>query len=432
MCSKRNLTCCARNWSFLILVLAGCGGPQEDAELVFWAFGQEGERVQPLIERFEHEHPGIRVKVQAIPWLAAHEKLLTSYAGNTSPDVAQIGNTWIPEFTALEAIENLNGLVRQSGVLSDSSFFPGIWETNRMEGGIFGIPWYVDTRVLFYRKDILTRVGYPEGPKTWEQWSDASRKIKEQIGRDRYPIFFPTNEWNVPVILGMQIGADLLINENSNGGFTEAEFMSAFEFYISFFERDLSPVGIHQVSNVYQAFAEGYINMFITGPWNIGEFSRRIPQHQQHIWMTAPLPTPNESWPGLSQAGGSSLAIFRSSEKKSEAWKLIEFLSQPEIQLEFYRLTGDLPAATIAWEDSMLASNRYAKAFRTQLDHVHPFPKVPEWEQIVTKVQEHADIASRKILTVEETLEALNREVNVILEKRRWLLENRPEVPVTP
>jgi multiple sugar transport system substrate-binding protein len=48
--------------------------------------GQEGEQVRALLPEFERRHPGIRVRVQQIPWSAAHEKLLTAYAGDAMPD----------------------------------------------------------------------------------------------------------------------------------------------------------------------------------------------------------------------------------------------------------------------------------------------------------------------------------------------------------
>ena len=67
--------------------------------------GREGEVVRQLLPDFEREHPGIRVEVQQLPWTAAHQKLLTAFAGDALPDVAQLGNTWLPEFVALHAID---------------------------------------------------------------------------------------------------------------------------------------------------------------------------------------------------------------------------------------------------------------------------------------------------------------------------------------
>ena len=73
---------------------AGCASrPTGETRLRFWAMGNEGGQVPNLMPEFERRHPGVRVEVQAIPWTAAHEKLLTAYAGSSLPDVSQIGNT---------------------------------------------------------------------------------------------------------------------------------------------------------------------------------------------------------------------------------------------------------------------------------------------------------------------------------------------------
>jgi len=127
-----------------------------------------------LIER---EHPGVHVVVQQVPWSAAHEKLITAYVGKSTPDVSQLGNTWIPEFSALEAIEPLRPWLAKSAGLDSSAFFPCIWDTNVIDGEPYGVPWYVDTRVVFYRKDILRRAGYGTLPQSWEGWREAMRAV---------------------------------------------------------------------------------------------------------------------------------------------------------------------------------------------------------------------------------------------------------------
>ena len=47
---------------------------------------------------------GAPKSIQPLPWSAAHEKLLTSYAGSSLPDMGQIGNSWIAELTEIDAI----------------------------------------------------------------------------------------------------------------------------------------------------------------------------------------------------------------------------------------------------------------------------------------------------------------------------------------
>lgn len=407
----------------LIFFLAGCGTASDDTiELEFWGMGREGEVVQEMIHDFEREHPNIRVKVQQLPWTSAHEKLLTAYAGDALPDLCQLGNSWLPEFVALNALENLNAYVAQSAIVDTSDYFSGIWDTNVIDGGVYGIPWYVDTRLLFYRKDLVEKVGYETPPRTWAEWEDAMRRIKAEVGEENYAVLLPTNEYEQQVVFALQQDGTMLRDDNQYGNFESEDFRRAFQFYVDMFRNGWSPTKANtEISNIWQEFSKGYFSFFITGPWQIGEFKRRIPDSLQHTWMTAPMPGPGGL--GASTAGGSSLAMFESSEHKEAVWQLIEFLSTPERQVAFYELTGDLPARETAWEDSVLAANAYVQAFRTQLQHVKPTPKVPEWERIATRIREYSEAVVNDRMTVDAALAALNRDVDQMLEKRRWILE---------
>ncbi|HWA16723.1 MAG TPA: extracellular solute-binding protein, partial [Gemmatimonadales bacterium] len=220
-------------------LLLGCGAAADRDTVRFWAFGREGEVVQALVRDFERENPGIRVRVQQIPWTAAHEKLLTSHVGKASPDLAQLGNTWIPEMQTLGALEPLDSLVGAGG-LPDSSWYPGIVATNTVDRQLYGIPWYVDTRVLFYRADILKRAGYDTLPETWDGWRDAMRAIRKVQGTGRYAIFLPTNEWPPQAILGLQQGSPL-IDSTGHGAFRGEAFGRAFDFLLSLYRDSLAP-----------------------------------------------------------------------------------------------------------------------------------------------------------------------------------------------
>jgi multiple sugar transport system substrate-binding protein len=376
----RSLACEAA----IVLVLAGasCRGSGTGGETVrFWALGAEGESVEELVRAFEGENPGVHVVLQRIPWSAAHEKLLTAFVGGSTPDVAQIGNTWIPEFASLGAIESLDRWIAASSEIDSSGYFPGIWATNVLDGAVYGVPWYVDTRVLFYRKDILARAGYDVMPTTWKTWKEALESIQKQAGPGRYAIFLPVNEWTQPVIFGLQAGSPLLADRGTRGCFSEEPFRSAFRFYLDFFREGLTPAkGNNEIANVYQEFARGTFGMWISGPWILGELRHRLPPELQDTWGTAPLPGPDG--PGVSLAGGASLVLFRSSKHREESWRLVEFLSRPEIQARFYRLSGDLPARRDSWRDSSLAADPRLRAFEEQLTRTVPTPQVPEWEQI--------------------------------------------------
>jgi len=402
-----------------LALFSACRSNEEKSVVEFWAMGREGEAVQSLMPEFERRHPGLRVKVQQIPWSAAHEKLLTAYAGDAMPDVFQLGNTWIPEFAVLKAVDRL-------AVPEREDYFQGILETNEIEGQLYGLPWYVDTRLLFYRTDILAKAGFAAPPRSWTEWLAAMAAVKALPGEDRYALLLPMNEWQVPAILGLQMGAELLRDGARFGNFRSDAFRRSFRFYLDIFRQGYAPaVSEAQIANLYREFASGYFAMYITGPWNIGEFERRLPKALQDRWATAPMPAPDGNYPGVSLAGGASLAIARSSSRKDQARKLIEFLSEPEQQIAFYRLTGDLPSRRSAWRHPGLATATRVQAFKTQLERVVPTPKIPEWERIAGKIAHYAEKAVRGELTEEQALTALDQDVDGILEKRRWLLRKQ-------
>ena len=422
------------SWALLgsiTLLLLGCAGWSEKKEaeageterIELWGLGREGEVVAERLPEFERQNPGIRVTLQQIPWIAAHEKLLTSYAGDATPDLAQIGNTWIPEFVTIRALADLTPFARGSRTIDGHDDFPGIWATNVVDGVLYGIPWYVDTRVLFYRSDLLAAVGYPHAPRTWSEWLDAMTRIKSE-GKARFAILMPTNEFEPIEMLALSNGSTFLDEKGTHGAFQEPPFRDAFNFYVDIFHRGLAPVVSNtQVANLYQQFAQGDFAMHITGPWNVGEFKRRLPPQMNGKWGTAPLPARDASAPtGVSMAGGSSLVIFRASRHKAAARKLIEFLSQPAEQVRLFERTGDLPARRSAWATPSLASDPYFPAFKEQLERVKPFPKVAEWEQIATSIFQHGEAAVRRAVTPAAALSDLDRTANDILAKRRWVL----------
>jgi multiple sugar transport system substrate-binding protein len=405
------------------LCAAACA--REDARVLhFWAMGREGEVATELLAAFERENPGLRVRVEQLPWSAAHEKLLTAYAGDATPDIAQFGNTWLPEFVALDAVVPLDERLRASAQVDLADYDPGIVATNVLEGRQYGVPWYVDTRVLFYRRDLLSQVGFDAPPRDWDEWLRMQVALKQRGGLDRYAVLLPLNEYEQLTVLWLQQGEPMLRDGGRYGNFRSAGFTRALQFYLSMFERQLAPkVTSNEVANVWNEFARGYFSFFISGPWQMGELKRRLPPALQSSWMTASMPGPNG--PGASSAGGSSLAIFRRSQQKDSAWKLVEFLSRPAVQQEFYRLSGNLPARRSAWAAPMLANDPYARAFRDQLDRVRPLPQVPEWERIATELRLVMEKVVHGDIPAAQVPQEMDARADQILEKRRWMLDRK-------
>jgi len=428
MSSAASRPCTRRRWlktaaagAAAAIGLPACA-PHRAGTLRFWAMGREGEVVNELLRDFRTERPDIRVQVNRLPWSAAHEKLLTAFAGDATPDIAQLGNTWLPEFVALGALLPLDARIAASPDIVVPDYFEGIWATNRIDGHTYGLPWYIDTRLLFYRRDLLQQAGHERVADTWAAWKDQLRAVKRVVGPDKYALLLPLNEYDPLVALALQGGEPLLREGGRYGNFRGAGFRRTLDFYLSMYTDMLAPpASSNEIANVWNEFARGYFSFYITGPWNIGEFRRRLPAELQDAWATAPLPGPEG--PGASVAGGSSLAVFKRSQRPDEAWALVNYLSRPAVQQRFRALTGNLPPRRSAWEEPALRDDPPSQAFRTQLERVRPVPQVPEWERIATELRVLLEQVVHGDLKADAMPAEMDRRADRMLEKRRWMLK---------
>lgn len=401
----------------LLPMLGGCGARGGDG-LTVWAMGNEAAHLPALLDTLKLPASMPKISVQPLPWTAAHEKLLTGFAGGSLPAIGQVGNSWIAEMAAIGAIAPVPASAGH--LLSDQ--FPAVVDTNRITGETWAVPWYVDTRLQFYRKDLFARAGYAAPPLVWDEWKAALHKVKALAGPGNYAVLLPLNEFEQLLTIALSAGARLLRDNGSRGAFSDPAFKAALAFYKSLFDEKLAPVAsATQISNIWDEFAKGFFSIFTSGPWTIGDMKSRLAPAMQDKWGTAPNPGPQGI--GSAAPGGSSLVVFAGTERPDAAWEVVSRLLTPSAQLSFQRLTGDLPARRSVWAEAGLASDPIVAPFATQLERATALPKVPEWERIVTEMQIVAERMVRGEYSVDAAAKEIDRRADRLLEKRRWMLD---------
>ena len=80
--------------------------------------------------------------------------------------------------------------------------------------------------------------------------------------------------------------------------------------------------------------------------------------------------------------GGSNLVVFEDSENQDEAWKFIQWLSEPEVQVEWFKVATDLPSVESAWKDPALADDPHLSVIGEQLKSGNSPPQVTTWTQV--------------------------------------------------
>jgi multiple sugar transport system substrate-binding protein len=398
--------------------LAACGRAEAADTIRFWAMGNEASHVPTLFPGFARAHPGARVRLQALPWSAAHEKLLTGFAGESLPDVAQIGNTWLAELTAIGAIQPLPG--DADALVQDQ--FPAVLDTNRIDGRLMAVPWYVDTRLQYVRTDMVARAGYDALPTDWAGWKAALHAVKRVAGDGNFAILLPVNEFEQLLTFALQQPDPLLRDADTRGNFRSAGFKAALAFYVSLFAEKLAPLASStQIANVWNEFRRGFFSVYLSGPWTVGDLTTRLGPGFADQWATVAMPGP--SGPGASAPGGSSLVVFRDARDPAAAWALVRYLSDPQVQARFNAISGDLPARPSAWGRAGLDDDPRMRPFGQQLARARAVPKVPEWERIVSEMQLVAEQAVRGTLTVDAAAAEIDVRADRLLEKRRWMVE---------
>ncbi|WP_181482185.1 MULTISPECIES: sugar ABC transporter substrate-binding protein [Tepidibacillus] len=395
-------------------VLAGCSSssvPTDNNEKVtinVWGMGEEAKSLPKIAEEFKNQNPNIDVKVQAIPWDQAHDKLLTAVASKSGPDVVQMGTTWIPEFAFANALMDLKPYMNQYPEFNENNFYPGSVETAKYEDKVVGVPWYIDTRVLYYRTDLLKQVGYNEAPKTWDELKDAAKKLSQR-GNNKYGISIDTKEQSLAFMFARQNGSKLF-DENNKPLFNQKEFVGAVEYLNGFFKDGSAPIDLG--IDIVQAFrGDGILPMFISGPWMVKIINDQAPELKGK-WSTAVLPAKENN---MSVLGGSNLSVFQYTKNKDAALKFVAFMSKPETQLKWMEMTNSLPAAKEAWNDKALQDDPLYKTFGQQMENARSMPVIKQFEEIAQTFLSSFEKIYRGGADVQKEMDEFNKKAEGIL-----------------
>jgi multiple sugar transport system substrate-binding protein len=342
-------------------------------EITVWAMGTEGEKLTTFAAEFMKENPEATVKVTPIPWDGAHDKIATAIAGRQTPDLSLIGSTWMGEFAKTGGLDRL-----PDGVADQAAFFPGARDTTMVGGVAFGIPWYVETRLIYVNKEVAARAGVTTAPRSWEELKTAVKAFKDKGGA-AWGVAFQaggTGSWQTVLPFVWQNGGDVT-SGGSGGTFTldSAQAVEALAYFESYFNEGLNPKDLPQ-GTLEPDFAAGKIGAFVSGPWHIGILKEQGAAGKYDLWH---MPTRKAA---TSFVGGGNLAVFKDAKNRDGAWKFVSWLAKPEVQVKWYQASSDLPSVKAAWDDPALKNDAMLSAFGAQLADAKAPPAIATWEQI--------------------------------------------------
>lgn len=348
--------------------------PSPELRFVAWKYhlvGQE-DYYRDLVQAFERAHPGNKIVVELDDWTHAHSRILQWISSGEGPDLTIVPDVWLAEFApGLDSYPDR----LPAGFLD--SFNPMVVERSRLHGQIQGLVWAASTKALFYRTDLFKRAGIPP-PSNWLELRVAAQKLNRP-----------------PEICGVAIpGAPQLDTADnfyfflwSNGGqlfssegrplVNSPEAIESLTFL-----RDL--VRKYRVTEpdtvqcdrpcAEELFAQGKAATVETGPWLIQTIAA-----QTHPVPFSVVPLPRQK-ATVTQLVTDHLVLLRSSQRKSEALRFMEFAYQPSWRLRWARM-GMVPELKEVEKDKVFTDDPVWGVFISQLDHARWIPLM-KWEPI--------------------------------------------------
>ncbi|MEU5986425.1 sugar ABC transporter substrate-binding protein [Streptomyces sp. NPDC047434] len=393
-----------RTWAavstVVALLLSGCaaGGDGRDdgtVRLRFQSLAWQKESVdvnKELVAEWNAAHPDIRVEYVQGSWDSVHDQLLTSFEGGEAPDLIHDASDDLADFAYGGRLADLSDLLpaRLKADIPARS-----WETTTFGGGIYGVPFLQEPRVIIANRRILessgVRIPTPEAPWSWEEFRRVTRELTATMGPGRYAIAWPLKEpVSVSLNLGLSTGGRLF-HRGADGRVT-----------IDFGAADgIVPGTVHDQVNTDRSAARSTLGTggSDTLPGFFGGRYAMVPlgfSYRQQIarqappgfeWTVLPAPAGRE---GLAQGvSPQTLSIAEDSPHKKEAAQFLDFLLQPRNMVRLARGDWMLPTGTAALADPSLRTERDGWATGAAVaEHLRSAPAqsvrgYPEWKDKV-------------------------------------------------
>jgi len=364
-----------------LLIIAIIPKEPRNVELTFWGFWEEEDTMHPIIEKYEAENPGVKI-FYAIQPLSNYESLLYTrleQAQNTNepaPDISMIHNSWLPKFEKYLSPLPETIMTKET---YEKEFYPtALSDFTGKNGEIYAIPFQIDGLMVIYNKDLLKKVGYSTPPADWDSFMDLAQKLTK---RDSEGIITQsglavgtaeniTHSTDILLYFFLQNLAEIMGEDKTVINLTSQRAVTAFEKYTSFAKAEDSTWEGY-LPNDMSFFVQGKLAMMFGTSWRALEVLQRT---ENIDFGLAPLPRlTNNKEAYLSSYWGTTVSNTTRSSK--EAWKFVEYLSQPEQLRRLYQNASKVrtfgePYSRVSMNDE-LASNEYLSA----LAYMAPYMK---------------------------------------------------------
>ncbi len=359
--------------------------------------------IENLLKPFEQQ-TGIKVKVTSVDWGAGWSKITTAATSGDVPDLVQLGSTWVSAIAGMGALEEISKEAIAS-LGGPGAFVPVSWQTTGVEGSgkVSAIPWFVDARALFFRKDAFAKAGVSAGELgSWASFKTTLKKLYDaDLVFDDLPMaplgISGKNDWNVIHSLAPWIwmaGGDFLSPDRKTCILDSDAAYNGISYYLSMVKEGYVPTEYLELNTaqVSANFNSGACAMYFDGPYEIKTLTRPASEggagDSPAAKNFAVAGYPKGPKGRITFVGGSTLAVFKQGKNRAGAFEVIKYLTSKTPQVEYAKISGFLPARREAFNDPYFANDPNRKVFKDAIFYGRTYPSIPTWgllEPILTR-----------------------------------------------
>lgn len=344
--------------------------------------------VRAMADAYTVANPDIKINLEFVPYEGLRDKTLLAQGSGSGYDVVLFDVIWPAEYAANKILLDVSDRVTpemRAGVL------PGAWTTVDYQGRQYGMPWILDTKYLYYNREILEQAGIAAPPKTWTELNDQAKIIKDK-GLVEFPIVWSWAQAEAVICdyttLLSAFGGSFLDDAGkpafiSGGGLAALEYMKAsLDSGLTnpnskeYLEEDVRRV----FSNGEAAFALNWTYMFNLA--NGGDDSKV----KGKVGVVA---APGVE--GVSEVsamnGSMGLGVTATSANPDAAWDFVAYMTSQPTQNTYAKLS--LPIWASSYTDAAVSAGQedLIAAAGVALAAMYPRPTTPKYNELSALLQ---------------------------------------------
>lgn len=346
--------------------------------------------VKAMTEDFEAANPDIKVNLEFVPYEALHDKIIAAKgAGDRGYDVVLFDVVWPAEFAKRGFLMDVTNKISQE---LNEEIFPGAWTTVSYQDKKYGMPWILDTKYLFYNKEILAKAGFNAPPATWDELKTQAQAIKDK-GLVKHPI---VGSWSQSEAMICDYTTLVAANggtffEDGKPSFNAGGAVTALSYMQDTLESGLTNPSSREYleEDVRKVFSNGDAAFAVN--WTYMYALANDPAESKVAGKVGVAPAPGVEGVSTASAvnGSMGLGIPSNSKNADEAWKYISHLTAKETQNKYARLS--LPIWKASYSDKAVVEGQedLVAAANQSIAVMFPRPLVPSYTELSNILQRY-------------------------------------------